>query len=41
MSNDPMAEIRISFFQECEELMESLQDALWTCPGSVPVGCSC
>lgn len=28
MSTDPMAEIRISFFQECEELMESLQDAL-------------
>lgn len=28
MSTDPMEEIRISFFQECEELMESLQDAL-------------
>ncbi len=28
MSNDPMAEIRASFFIECEELLESLQDAL-------------
>ena len=28
MSTDPMAEIRASFFVECEELMESLQDAL-------------
>ena len=28
MSTDPMAEIRASFFIECEELMESLQDAL-------------
>lgn len=28
MSNDPMAEIRASFFVECEELLESLQDAL-------------
>ncbi|NHF73220.1 chemotaxis protein CheA [Paracoccus xiamenensis] len=28
MSNDPMAEIRSSFFVECEELLESLQDAL-------------
>jgi len=28
MSNDPMAEIRASFFVECEELMEALQDGL-------------
>lgn len=28
MSTDPMAEIRASFFIECEELMENLQDAL-------------
>lgn len=28
MSTDPMAEIRASFFVECEELLESLQDAL-------------
>lgn len=28
MSNDPMNEIRASFFIECEELLESLQDAL-------------
>ena len=28
MSTDPMAEIRASFFVECDELMESLQDAL-------------
>src|SRR5690606_16054113 len=28
MSHDPMEEIRASFFLECEELMESLQDAL-------------
>ena len=28
MSTDPMSEIRASFFIECEELMESLQDAL-------------
>ncbi|WBU58168.1 chemotaxis protein CheA [Paracoccus sediminicola] len=28
MSNDPMAEIRASFFVECEELLESLQDSL-------------
>ncbi|MDO5644003.1 MAG: Hpt domain-containing protein, partial [Paracoccus sp. (in: a-proteobacteria)] len=28
MSNDPMAEIRASFFIECEELLENLQDAL-------------
>lgn len=28
MSTDPMAEIRASFFLECEELIESLQDAL-------------
>lgn len=28
MSQDPMAEIRASFFLECEELIESLQDAL-------------
>lgn len=28
MSNNPMAEIRASFFIECEELIESLQDAL-------------
>ena len=28
MSTDPMAEIRASFFIDCEELMESLQDAL-------------
>ncbi|SDD63555.1 two-component system, chemotaxis family, sensor kinase CheA [Paracoccus isoporae] len=28
MSNDPMAEIRASFFVECEELLEGLQDAL-------------
>ncbi|MBS8226694.1 chemotaxis protein CheA [Vannielia litorea] len=28
MSNDPMAEIRASFFIECEELLESLQDGL-------------
>lgn len=28
MSNDPMVEIRTSFFIECEELLESLQDAL-------------
>ena len=28
MTNDPMAEIRASFFVECEELLESLQDAL-------------
>ncbi|AGT08382.1 chemotaxis protein CheA [Paracoccus aminophilus] len=28
MSHDPMAEIRASFFIECEELLESLQDAL-------------
>lgn len=28
MTNDPMAEIRASFFIECEELLESLQDAL-------------
>ncbi|WP_343115515.1 chemotaxis protein CheA [Ostreiculturibacter nitratireducens] len=27
-SHDPMAEIRASFFVECEELLESLQDAL-------------
>jgi two-component system chemotaxis sensor kinase CheA len=27
-SNDPMAEIRASFFIECEELLESLQDGL-------------
>ena len=26
--NDPMAEIRASFFVECEELLESLQDSL-------------
>lgn len=29
-SNDPMAEIRASFFVECEELLENLQDALVT-----------
>ena len=28
MNTDPMAEIRASFFIECEELLESLQDAL-------------
>ncbi|SIN89627.1 chemotaxis protein CheA [Vannielia litorea] len=28
MSTDPMAEIRASFFIECEELLESLQDGL-------------
>lgn len=28
MTHDPMAEIRSSFFVECEELLESLQDAL-------------
>ncbi|WBU62799.1 chemotaxis protein CheA [Paracoccus aerodenitrificans] len=28
MPNDPMAEIRVSFFLECDELVESLQDAL-------------
>ncbi|TKW67126.1 MAG: chemotaxis protein CheA [Paracoccus denitrificans] len=28
MTNDPMAEIRASFFVECEELLERLQDAL-------------
>lgn len=28
MTTDPMAEIRASFFIECEELMESLQDGL-------------
>ena len=28
MPTDPMAEIRASFFVECDELMESLQDAL-------------
>lgn len=28
MSDDPMAEIRASFFVECEELLENLQDAL-------------
>lgn len=28
MTNDPLAEIRASFFVECEELLESLQDAL-------------
>lgn len=28
MTNDPMAEIRASFFIECEELLENLQDAL-------------
>ena len=27
-SNDPMAEIRASFFVECEELLEALQDGL-------------
>ena len=27
-SNDPMAEIRASFFIECEELLEALQDGL-------------
>ena len=27
---DPMAEIRASFFIECEELLESLQDGLET-----------
>ncbi len=26
--NDPMAEIRVAFFQECEELLEALQDGL-------------
>ena len=26
--NDPMAEIRASFFIECEELLEALQDGL-------------
>lgn len=30
MALDPMAEIRASFFVECEELLESLQDALAT-----------
>jgi len=28
MATDPMAEIRASFFVECEELLENLQDAL-------------
>jgi len=28
MATDPMAEIRASFFVECEELLESLQDSL-------------
>lgn len=28
MATDPLAEIRASFFVECEELLESLQDAL-------------
>ncbi|MEX1662255.1 chemotaxis protein CheA [Thioclava sp. 15-R06ZXC-3] len=28
MSTDPMAEIKASFFVECDELLESLQDAL-------------
>ncbi|MEW9922070.1 Hpt domain-containing protein [Marimonas sp. MJW-29] len=28
MSTDPMAEIRASFFIECEELLEALQDGL-------------
>ncbi|MFD1795603.1 chemotaxis protein CheA [Paracoccus aurantiacus] len=28
MTTDPMAEIRTSFFAECDELLESLQDAL-------------
>ncbi|TNF16622.1 MAG: chemotaxis protein CheA [Rhodobacteraceae bacterium] len=28
MPNDPMAEIKASFFIECDELLESLQDAL-------------
>ena len=27
-TNDPMAEIRASFFIECEELLEALQDGL-------------
>jgi len=30
MAHDPMAEIRVSFFVECEELLESLHDALAT-----------
>ncbi len=29
-TNDPMAEIRASFFIECEELLEALQDGLQT-----------
>ncbi|PYC48250.1 chemotaxis protein CheA [Litorivita pollutaquae] len=29
-ANDPMAEIRASFFIECEELMEAMQDGLTT-----------
>lgn len=29
-SNDPMAEIKASFFIECEELMEAMQDGLQT-----------
>lgn len=33
MSTDPMAEIRASFFIECEELLESLQDGLQTMDG--------
>ncbi len=28
--SDPMAEIRASFFIECEELLEALQDGLQT-----------
>jgi len=33
MTDDPMAEIRASFFIECEELLESLQDGLVSLDG--------
>ncbi|AXC50705.1 chemotaxis protein CheA [Paracoccus suum] len=38
MSNDPMAEIRASFFVECEDLLESLQDALAAMEGGTDDG---
>lgn len=37
-NDDPMAEIRASFFIECEELLESLQDAMAAMAGALEQG---
>ncbi|MFB2531749.1 chemotaxis protein CheA [Paracoccus sp. p4-l81] len=38
MTHDPMAEIRASFFIECEELLEALQDALTAMDDAIDSG---